>query len=98
MRGLSFAWRRKRLSGAVFAGIHLLDPSAIAAVPGLFIIGVVLGWMAVRQGNLSRAILTHVGVNLTAALLLIFGDEIAEWAERIVEDLEQVEAVIRLFV
>ena len=77
------------LSAAAFAGVHLLDPNAVLAVPGLFVIGIVLGYMALRRGNLSLAILTHAGVNLLAAILLVFGDEIADWLERTQEQLEQ---------
>ena len=73
------------VQAAVFAGIHLLDPSAIAALPGLFIIGLVLGYAAIRSRNLSLPILIHSGVNLTAAVLLIFGGGLAEWLEEAAE-------------
>jgi membrane protease YdiL (CAAX protease family) len=73
------------IQAAVFAGIHLLDPSAIAALPGLFLIGVVLGYAAIRSRNLSLPILIHAGVNLTAAVLLIFGGDLAEWLEEAAE-------------
>jgi membrane protease YdiL (CAAX protease family) len=61
------------LSAGVFAGIHLIDPNAIFAVPGLFILGIVAGYFVVRDGHLSRAIFTHVGVNLTGAVLILLG-------------------------
>jgi membrane protease YdiL (CAAX protease family) len=83
------------IQALVFAGIHLLDPSAIAALPGLFIIGVVLGYAALRSRNLSLPILIHAGVNLTAAVLLIFGGDLAEWLEEVSEP-EVVEAVLSL--
>lgn len=83
-------------TAAIFAVIHLLDPNAIAVIPGLFIIGIVLGIVAVRRGNLSLAIPLHAGVNLIGALLLIYGDRLVEWSERLSEDLEQVQGVIRL--
>lgn len=73
------------VQAAVFAGIHLLDPNAIAALPGLFIIGLVLGYAAIRSRNLSLPILIHSGVNLTAAVLLIFGGSFAEWLEEAAE-------------
>lgn len=79
----------------LFAGIHLLDPNAIAALPGLFIIGVALGYAAIRSRNLSLPILVHAGVNLTAAVLLIFGGGLAEWLEEVSEP-EVVEAVLSL--
>jgi GAF domain-containing protein len=55
---------------------------------------VVLALAALRRGDLSLAIPIHAGVNLTAALLLLFGDELIRWAE---EQQEQLQAVIRLF-
>ena len=73
------------IQAAVFGGVHLLDPSAIAALPGLFLIGVVLGYAAIRSRNLSLPILIHAGVNLTAAVLLIFGGSLAEWLEETAE-------------
>ena len=79
----------------VFAGIHLLDPSAIAALPGLFIIGLVLGYAAIRSRNLSLPIMLHAGVNLTAAVLLIFGGGFAEWLEEGAEP-EVIDAVLSL--
>jgi len=84
------------VQAAVFAGIHLLDPSAIAALPGLFLIGVALGFAAIRSRNLSLPILLHAGVNLTAAVLLIFGGSLAQWLEETAES-ETVQAVLSLF-
>ena len=81
----------------VFAAIHLLDPNAIAALPGLFIVGLVLGYAAIRSRNLSLPILIHAGVNLTAAVVLIFGGELAEWLEQVSEP-EIVEALLSLAV
>lgn len=66
------------ISAAVFAAIHLADPNAIFAVPGLFIIGVALGWFALRTGSLSVPFFVHAGVNLTGALVLIFGADAAQ--------------------
>jgi membrane protease YdiL (CAAX protease family) len=83
------------VQAAVFAGIHLLDPSAIAALPGLFLIGVVLGYAAIRSRNLSLPILIHAGVNLTAAVLLIFGGELAQWLEEAAES-EVVQGILSL--
>ncbi len=68
-------WPAITTSAAVFAAIHLLDPNAIFAVPGLFLIGIALGWAALRYGNLSVPIFLHAGVNLTGALFLFFSDE-----------------------
>jgi membrane protease YdiL (CAAX protease family) len=78
----------------VFAAVHLLDPNALAFLPGLFVIGVVLAFVALRRGDLSLAFPIHAGVNLTAALLLVFGDELTRWAE---EQMEEVESFIHFF-
>ena len=82
------------VQAVAFAGIHLLDPNAIAVIPGLFIIGVVLGFAAIRGGDLSLPIFIHAGVNLLAAFLLVFGGPVADWLEQI--DQGAVEAVLRL--
>ena len=84
-------------TAALFASIHvLLDWEARAAVPGLFVIGLVLGFQALRRGNLSLAILTHAGVNLTAAILLVFGDDIVDWLEEMAENAETIEGLLTL--
>lgn len=82
--------------GAIFAGIHLVDPSAIAALPGLFLIGLVLGYAAIKRGNLSLPIYLHAGVNLTAALLLIFGGDLLARLEEL-SGVEPAESAISLF-
>lgn len=79
---------------AIFAGLHLADPNAIAAIPGLFLIGAVLGYAATKTGSLSLPITLHAGVNLTAGLLLIYGGELVEWLDRM-SGLEPAESVIR---
>ena len=66
------------LSGLVFAAIHLVDPGAWFAVIGLFPVGVVLGYLALSTGDLSRALWAHAGFNFVTFLLLVFGDELAE--------------------
>ncbi|GMQ94173.1 MAG: hypothetical protein BMS9Abin12_1657 [Acidimicrobiia bacterium] len=86
-------WPAILLSAAVFSAVHLLDPDALAVVPGLFLLGVVLGWAALRRGDLSLAIALHSGINLLAAVTLLYGDSLQNWAEN---QLEQLEAVIRL--
>lgn len=88
-------WSTIILSAAVFASIHLVDWDSRAAVPGLFVIGIVLGWAAIKRGDLSLAIPLHAGVNLLGAVLLVWGPEILEWSERQLEELEQVSGVIR---
>jgi membrane protease YdiL (CAAX protease family) len=71
------------VSAGAFAVIHLIDPNAAFAVPSLFVIGVALGWSALRYGDLSVPILVHAGVNLSGAVVLIYGDEIQEWADSV---------------
>ena len=59
------------ISAALFSCIHLIDPDAAFVVPGLFIIGLVLGWQALRTGRIGLSIMTHAGVNLLAAIALL---------------------------
>lgn len=59
------------ISAAIFAGIHLIDPDAAFAALGLFVIGVVLGYQALRTGRIGLAVTTHAGVNLLAAIALL---------------------------
>ncbi len=86
-------WMSIIVSAAVFAGMHLIDWNARAVVPGLFVIGLVLGWAAMRRGDLSLAIPLHAGVNLLAAILIVWGPEMVEWLERELEQLEQLDGV-----
>ena len=64
------------IQALVFAAFHLLDGGAIQAaavvIPELFIVGVVLGYLAVRSGSLSRSIYTHAGFNLITTLALFY--------------------------
>lgn len=64
-------WSAVAVSALVFAGIHLIDPDAAFVAVGLFVIGLVLGWQALRTGRLGLSILTHAGVNLLAAIALL---------------------------
>lgn len=66
------------VSSAIFASVHLVDPNTIYGLPGLFVIGIVLGYMAVASGNLSLPIFGHIGVNLTAAVLIFAGEDMLE--------------------
>ena len=99
-RGMLLSWLARRMrnwpaivvSSAVFAGVHLLDPNAIAVIPGLFLLGVVLAWVALRRGDLSLPIAIHSGINLLAAISILYGAELLEWSET---QLEQLEGIIR---
>lgn len=102
-RGLLMSWINRFvgkwpsiiLSAAVFAGVHLLDWNARAAVPGLFLVGIVLGWAAMRRGDLSLAIPLHAGVNMLAAILIVWGDDLIVWLETELEQIEQASVVIQ---
>lgn len=106
-RGMLMSWLNRFMgtwpsiivSAAIFSSIHLIDWNARAAVPGLFLIGIALGWAAMRRGDLSLAIPLHAGVNLLAAFFLIWGPEIQEWLELQLEEIESggVNAVIHTF-
>ncbi len=77
------------VSAAAFAAIHLADPNAYLVVPGLFLVGLALAYVAYHSKNLSVPIFVHIGVNGLAVLLLAFADELEEIAE-------SVESAIRL--
>jgi membrane protease YdiL (CAAX protease family) len=96
VRSMSSAWAVIATAG-VFAGVHLLDPNAIAVLPGLFLIGVVLAIASLRRGDLSLAIPLHAGVNLTAAVLLVFGDQLSAWLEDAQQNLDQIEGLVRFW-
>lgn len=85
------AWVAVTISAAAFSLIHLVDWNARAAVPGLFLLGLVLGAAALRRRDLSLAIPLHSGVNLLAAISILWGDEILDWAN---EQVDQIEAVV----
>ncbi|NNC74905.1 MAG: CPBP family intramembrane metalloprotease [Acidimicrobiia bacterium] len=58
------------LSAAAFALSHLTDPDAVFAIPALFALGLVFGYLAISTGDLSRAIFAHMGVNALAVVQL----------------------------
>ena len=88
-RGMLLSWLRRRMgrhgsvivSAAIFAGVHLVDPGTLLLLPGLFVIGVGLGYAALRSGGLSLPLYLHAGVNLTGFALTQFADELQRWAE-----------------
>ncbi|MBP7929667.1 MAG: CPBP family intramembrane metalloprotease [Acidimicrobiia bacterium] len=60
------------VSGAVFAVVHLLgDFGTAPLLPGLFVLGCVLGYVTVQTGNLSRAFAIHMGFNAVTAIALL---------------------------
>ena len=57
------------ISAAGFATAHLFDVDVLPLLAGLFLVGVGLGYGALRSKSLSLPIFLHVGVNLTGFLL-----------------------------
>jgi membrane protease YdiL (CAAX protease family) len=55
-------------SGLAFGLVHLVDPNAVAVVPGLVALGMVSSLVALRTGDLSRSVLLHVGFNSLAVV------------------------------
>ena len=98
-RGMLLSWLTARMhvwlaivvSAAVFSGVHLLDPNAIAVIPGLFLVGVALAWVAIKKGDLSLAIAVHSGINLLAAIGILYGADLLEWSD---QQLQQLEGII----
>lgn len=77
-RGWSFV-----VAAGVFAVFHLLGvtgenllQSVVLLVPQLFLVGLVLGWQAMRRRRLGTAIFLHSGFNLVAVLALLFAPEV----------------------
>ncbi len=64
-------WPIILLAAALFAVVHGFDPWQ--PLPGLFVLGVILGWLYEKTGSLWPCIVTHVGfnaVNSGVALLI----------------------------
>ncbi|MGI9647546.1 MAG: CPBP family intramembrane glutamic endopeptidase [Acidimicrobiia bacterium] len=60
------------ITGIVFGLVHLTDPAALALVPALIVLGIVLGLVREHgSGSLSRPILMHMGFNAVTAVGLI---------------------------
>ena len=98
-RGMLLSWLAARMrpwiaivvSAAVFSGVHLLDPNAIAVIPGLFLVGIALAWITIKKGDLSLAIAVHSGINLLAAIGILYGADLLEWSD---QQLQQIEGII----
>lgn len=56
------------VSSALFASLHLVDPSAAFSVPFLFVLAVVLGNERLRTGRLGRPMAIHAGFNLITVI------------------------------
>lgn len=89
-------WVAVVAQAVIFGTFHVLgDPTAIAAVPGLILVAGVIGYAAIRTGDLSLPIFLHAGVNLTAALLLLYGSQMLDWLDEMA-GVEPAEGLIRL--
>lgn len=89
-------WVAIIVQAVIFGLFHVLgDPTAIAAAPGLMLIAAVIGYAAIRTGDLSLPMFLHAGVNLTAALLLLYGGQLIDWLDRM-SGLEPAEGLVRL--
>ena len=103
-RGLLLSWLQRvmpvwgaiSISALVFAGVHLLDPNAWLVVPGLFLIGMALGYAALRTGSLGLPIMLHAGINLTAVLLALYGDDLVDRLDEMQEQLETLAGLVGL--
>lgn len=60
--GRAARWRVIFVASAVFALVHV-GATTWHALPGLFVLGVVLGWLYERTGSLWPSILVHAGFN-----------------------------------
>ncbi len=52
-------------------------------VPGLFLIGLALGYMALQSGGIGLPIFAHMGTNGLAVVLLVFVEDLEEIAETV---------------
>jgi len=73
------------ITALVFALVHLLgvDPdrflaSAAVVAPPIFLLGLMLAWLTIREGRLGPAIFLHSGWNLLAALVFLLPGELLE--------------------
>lgn len=66
-------WAVVVIASLFFAGIHTV---AWQALPGLFVLGVVLGWVYEKRGSLWPSVLIHAGFNAAnVAMALALGAE-----------------------
>lgn len=70
--GPAARWSVVLTAAAVFAVVHV---GAVSwhGLPGLFVLGVVLGWLYERTGSLWPAILVHAGFNAINISLVMWG-------------------------
>jgi membrane protease YdiL (CAAX protease family) len=78
-------WLAVVASAMVFAGVHLLGvdadrllASAAVVMPPIFILGIILAWLTIRENRLGPAIFLHSGWNLLAAVVLLLPAEVLD--------------------
>ena len=59
-------------AAALFASVHV-DPASWQTLPGLFVLGMVLGWLYERHGSLLPCVLVHAGFNMCNVALMYAG-------------------------
>lgn len=60
------------ISAGAFALSHLAAPDNLIIIPPLFVVGLVLGYLALTRG-LGRSVAAHAGFNLLPALVFLTG-------------------------
>ncbi len=68
--GASRRWLVIVVGATIFAGIHT-GSVAGEALPGLFVLGLILGWLYESTGSLLPSVLVHAGFNLFNSLLTL---------------------------
>lgn len=69
--GREARWRVVILAGCAFAAVHVGSVESWHALPGLLVLGIVLGWLYERTGSVWPCIAVHAGFNaLNIALVL----------------------------
>ena len=67
--GRARRWPVILCASAVFTAVHY-DAANWQTLPGLFVLGVVLGWLYERHGSLLPSVLVHVGFNVCNIVLM----------------------------
>ena len=71
-------WRTVALTALLFAGVHLpfwvfrygLTAAVLADAVGVFVFGVVAGWLYLRSSSIWPPTVAHIANNLLAAMLV----------------------------
>lgn len=73
------------ITALAFSAVHVLGlqvdrmaASAAVVLPPLFLLGLALAWLTLRNGRLGPAIFLHSGWNLLAAIILLLPPELLE--------------------